>query len=155
MSRAGLLIDHLRGLAFVSIVDIRCQVRYEKRWNQTFVNKFVKVRLFDVLLHNKFNISGSLSENDFLWWVPSSQRQGGEVPEKMYPYAKMMWVEVERAKIMPINESQGPRTSSQLTLWLYKVKKTKQANKASVSSSKTENGTLSLICWIRGCITSN
>ena len=81
MSPAGLLIDHLRGLAFVSIVEIRCQVTCEKRWNQAFVNKFVKVRLFEFLLHNNFNISGSLSEKDFLGWVPGSQGQG--VPEKM------------------------------------------------------------------------
>ena len=78
----------LERVSFVSIVEIRCQVTCEKRWNQTFVNKFVKVRLFEFLLHNKFNISGSLSENYFLCWVPSSQRQGGVVPEKMVPLCK-------------------------------------------------------------------
>ena len=48
----------------------------------------MKVRLFEFLLHNNFNISGSLSEKDFLGWVPSSQGQGGEVPEKMVTLCK-------------------------------------------------------------------
>ena len=59
----------LERVSFVSIVKIRCQVTCEKRWNQTFVNKFVKVCLFEFFRHNKFNISGLLSENDFLCWV--------------------------------------------------------------------------------------